>query len=155
MFALISTMFWGIRDTDLRHRNTPSCTPSTRSRYVCAPRFSISVPKVLANSAQTRTQILGAIQQPRTIYNMKWAMGLWRGMSSVVVGAGQFLTIVARQRTYSDDMRFRTCTCDLLCDLRGRQALDGRQPGGAPPPPRRRYQRCMCHHCQRCPHEPL
>ncbi|KFY19735.1 hypothetical protein V493_07843, partial [Pseudogymnoascus sp. VKM F-4281 (FW-2241)] len=40
------------------------------------------------DSIKTRTQILGAIQQPRTIYNMKWALGLWRGMSSVVVGAG-------------------------------------------------------------------
>ncbi|KFY52877.1 hypothetical protein V497_08435 [Pseudogymnoascus sp. VKM F-4516 (FW-969)] len=40
------------------------------------------------DSIKTRTQILGAIQQPRTVYNMKWAIGLWRGMSSVVVGAG-------------------------------------------------------------------
>ncbi|OBT79502.1 hypothetical protein VF21_01996 [Pseudogymnoascus sp. 05NY08] len=39
------------------------------------------------DSIKTRTQILGAIQ-PRTVYNMKWAIGLWRGMSSVVVGAG-------------------------------------------------------------------
>ena len=52
---------------------------------------SICPPRTLANSApkQTRTQLLGAIQ-PRTVYNMKWAIGLWRGMSSVVVGAGQF-----------------------------------------------------------------
>ncbi|OBT83745.1 hypothetical protein VE02_07186 [Pseudogymnoascus sp. 03VT05] len=39
------------------------------------------------DSIKTRTQILGAIQ-PRTVYNMKWVIGLWRGMSSVVVGAG-------------------------------------------------------------------
>ncbi|OBT47979.1 hypothetical protein VE00_01686 [Pseudogymnoascus sp. WSF 3629] len=39
------------------------------------------------DSIKTRTQLLGAIQ-PRTVYNMKWAIGLWRGMSSVVVGAG-------------------------------------------------------------------
>jgi hypothetical protein len=84
------------RKTDfLGNRNTQSCTPSTRSRYVLllyAPRFPLSVPpRALANSApkQTRTQLLGAIQ-PRTVYNMKWAIGLWRGMSSVVVGAGQF-----------------------------------------------------------------
>lgn len=40
------------------------------------------------DSIKTRTQILSAIKQPKTIYNAQWALGLWRGMSSVVVGAG-------------------------------------------------------------------
>jgi hypothetical protein len=58
-------------------------------------------------------------------------LGLWRGMSSVIVGAGQFNL----QLTKPDKAKLHTRSgaCDILCHLRICQAFDGREPSWVAP----------------------
>lgn len=128
------------------------CFPSTKPPMLFCPALgqTIDADIGLFPCAQTRMQILsptptavynGVIQSTYRIATGEGILNLWRGMSSVVVGAGASIpkllsrgAFVAKIWPCTDDLMLRACARRLLCHVRGRQARHGRQQGRRAPP---------------------
>lgn len=70
----------------------------------------------------------GVIQSTMRVASGEGVLKLWRGMSSVVVGAGRSLGESERSLAkgiFSLSQLLRTCTCCVFRNVRGSKALDG------------------------------
>ncbi len=94
---------------------------------------------------QTRMQIInptpssvysGMIQGTYRIARGEGVLSLWRGMSSVVVGAGKRGARSSAEERLQLTWPSRPGPCRLLCHIRGREALDGGEQGWSLPPAR-------------------
>ena len=117
--------------TSCRANKTKGTLCHVSGRYAQGDLLFRALLWLCAQSPQTRLQILkpaegglytGMHQAFWKIRRIEGFRSMWKGVSSVIVGAGMLCVLLWRVR--SNDV-YRSCACPLLLDLRGSEACHG------------------------------